>query len=120
MTCTLPPGYDAWRLTPPWDMQPRRGYVPRTVEAPITIETPDVHIDVIGTYCTENGSLLSVRINGRDVAPHVIEALMGPDLGRELDDLDGEELDRLIREAASAYEDERGDYEYERQQEARQ
>lgn len=110
MTYQLPRGYDAWRTTPPEDLRPRGRFMPATVEDTICIDTPDVTIEALATYDAETGALVSVRINGRETAPHVIEALLGPDLGSEMDGIDPARLSELLNEAMQDAADECGDY----------
>lgn len=101
----LPPSYDAWRLTPPWDVpRARSRFAPDTVRAPLCIEAPDVQIDAYGDYDADTGALRSVIIDGRHISPASVASAMRL-LGHEPwgwdNDLDGDRLTELVAEAAS-------------------
>ena len=108
------PGYDAWKLTPPWD-QPKRRPASNTVTTTLCIETADVTIDAYATYSADSGELVSVRVNGREMPPHVIEAFVGDHaLGSELDALPDDELGSLIEAQLADEAADRADHEYHR------
>ena len=109
---SLPRDYDAWRTTPPWDMG-RTVWTPDTVTTPLLIEAGEIQIDATGTYDGETGGLLSVRVNGREIAPHQVAQamlLLGEDHCPWADDLDGSRLTELCQQAARDREDERADW----------
>lgn len=111
MTCQLPAGYDAWRLSAPEDR--RSKWAPETVEAPLLIEAQGFQVDATGVYDAETGSLVSVLIDGNPVAPHAVaHALKMLGLG-EWDwdrDLDPSALSDAVRAAAQDARDEYADY----------
>ena len=108
------PGYDAWKLTPPWD-QPKRRPASNTVTTTLCIETADVTIDAYATYSADSGELVSVRVNGREMPPHVIEAFVGDHaLGSELDALPDDDLGSLIEAQLADEAADRADHEYHR------
>lgn len=80
--------------------------VPVTVTRPLCIEAGDVQIDAEATYCTETGALVSIRINGREFAPHTVEAGVKTFAREEpclwMRGLDGAELQEAI-EASNEY-----------------
>lgn len=111
MTCQLPAGYDAWRLSPPEDR--RSKWAPETVEAPLLIEAPGFQIDATGVYDADTGALVSVLIDGNPVAPHAVaHALKMLGLGEwGWDcDLDPSALSDAIRAAERDARDEYADY----------
>jgi len=108
----LPPSYDAWRTTPPWDRD-RPAWTPDSVETPLLIEAGEIQIDATGTYDGDTGTLLSVRINRREIAVHQIAQamqLLGEDRCPWADDLDAHALAELCEQAARDREDDRGDW----------
>ena len=111
MTCQLPAGYDAWRLSAPEDR--RSKWTPETVEAPLLIESPGFQIDATGVYDSDTGSLVSVLIDGNPVAPHAVAnalQLLGLGSWGWDDDLDPGILTDLCNQAARDRADERGDW----------
>ena len=71
-----------------------------TLTHPLTIELGELFLDTDGEYDRDTGALISIRIQGRDVDPEPLRVLLSGILGRELDALDGETLDRLLNEEA--------------------
>lgn len=107
--------YDAWRLTPPWDMPRRRArFAPATVTRPLCIEAGEITIDATGTYEADTGALVTVTINGVDHPVHEVLAMLATfargECGSWDDDLDEGELARLCGEAARDAEADWGDY----------
>lgn len=105
-------GYDAWRTTPPWDTG-RPAWAPDSVESPLCIEAGEIQIDATGTYDGEYGALVSVRINGKEIAVHQVAQamlLLGEDYCSWADDLSGERLAELCSDAARDRADERADW----------
>lgn len=107
---TVFPGYDAWKLATPDDGPVITG----TISTPLMIEAGDVQIDAIGEYEAGTGALVSVRINGREIAVHAVEGaldVLAPGAtGPWSDDLDAARLTELCNEAMQDAADERGDY----------
>ena len=77
---------------------------------PITIELGELFLDTDGEYDRDTGALVSIRIMGRDVDPEPLRVLLAGLLGRELDALDGDTLDRLLEEEAENAACERADH----------
>jgi len=77
---------------------------------PITIELGELFLDTDGEYDRDTGALISIRIQGRDVDPEPLRVLLAGLLGRELDALDGDTLDRLLEEEAENAACERADH----------
>lgn len=105
MTCQLPAGYDAWRLSAPEDRPVRRlRFVPETVERGLLIEQAGFQLDAVGIYDSSDGSLLSVRIGKDEVAPHAVAhalQLLGLGSWGWDDDLDPDALYEAVAEAAA-------------------
>ena len=69
-----------------------------TLTHPLTIELGEFYLDTDGEYDRDTGALVTIRIMGRDVDPEPLRVLLAGLLGRELDELDGDTLDRLLNE----------------------
>jgi len=80
-----------------------------TLTHPLTIELGELFLDTDGEYDRDTGALVTIRIHGRDVDPEPLRVLLSGLLGRELDALDGETLDRLLNEEAENAACERAD-----------
>jgi len=81
-----------------------------TLTHPLTIELGELFLDTDGEYDRDTGALVTIRIHGRDVDPEPLRVLLSGLLGRELDALDGETLDRLLNEEAENAACERADH----------
>ena len=81
-----------------------------TITHPVTIDLDEFYLDTDGEYDRETGTLLSIRIHGRDVDPEPLRVMLAGLLRRELDALDGETLDRLLEEEAENIAAEKADY----------
>ena len=68
-----------------------------TLTYPVTIDLDELFLDTDGEYDRDTGELLSIRIRGRDLDPDPLRELLAGMLGRELEPLDGETLDRLLK-----------------------
>jgi len=81
-----------------------------TLTYPVTIDLDELFLDTDGEYDSDTGELISIRIRDRDVDPEPLRELLAGLLGRELDPLDGETLDRLLNEEAENAACERADH----------
>jgi len=81
-----------------------------TLTHPLTIELGEFYLDTDGEYDRDTGALVTIRIQGRDVDPEPLRVLLAGLLGRELDALDGDTLDRLLEEEAENAACERADH----------
>jgi len=95
---------------------------PATVTTPLMIDCGDVQIDAIGTYDAESGCLETVTINKRNLTVAQVSAalfiLCPDDLGAWSDDLDGDELNVLMQEAAEDAACDYGDWKHDTMKEA--
>ena len=71
-----------------------------TLTYPVTIDLDDLFLDTDGEYDRDTGALVTIRIHGRDVDPEPLRVMLAGLLRRELDPLDGETLDRLLKAEA--------------------
>ena len=77
---------------------------------PLTIDLGELFLDTDGEYDRDTGALVSISIHGRDVDPEPLRVLLAGLLGRELDELDGDTLDRLLNEESENAACERADH----------
>lgn len=113
----MPPGYDAWRLSPPEDKRTSR-FAPSTVEAGFCLDLDEGYVETTCTVDAEYGEIVSVKLGGAQLSPAMVEEIIGKDEYARKCKLIEDELPDLIRAAAEDEYDQWCDWKYEQYRDA--